>query len=235
MKKTIHITIAMVILLCIVFSLNAQEKEAVVSKKVVTKEVKTSQPVQMKDIAPFSYCALLMVGSYDQHDVAFDSLYTEAGKQGIDLETTPFGIYYDNPENTPEEELTWELGFKVNADVKVSKPLVKNEWKFEKVMSAFYEGSFESESYADFYEKLFKRIYGMGYEAVGPMMENFLSMPEMYPDGTLGGKVEIWVPIRKMKMPEKIKKPEKMRDDQQMKPHKKLQKEVKKEIKEKQE
>jgi len=151
--------------------------------------------VQAKDVLPFMYAALEMTGSYDQHSKAFQDLYQYAGAQGVAMDQPPFGLYFNNPENTPQEQLKWDLGLPCSETAKLSPPLKLKKWEFEKVAVLTYTGSYEADG-AKAYQTLFQWIGQNKYVSAGPIMEKFLSMPVADEKGEWSGTVEVSVPIQ---------------------------------------
>ena len=102
---------------------------------------KKKESICVIEIEPFSYCAVEMTGSYDQHGAAFGTLYQAAGTQSLDMTQIPFGVYYNNPNDTPEEELKWDIGFQVAEDTQLKEPLVLKKWEYTLLAKIGYEGN----------------------------------------------------------------------------------------------
>ncbi len=153
--------------------------------------------VKLRNLQTFPYCAVEMKGSYNQHQKAFHTLFAEANKQRVQMESAVFAVYYSDPQTTPEEDLIWEVGFAVSKGQKVSEPLKLKKWKFPKVAALVYEGEFEEEPMSKAYDKLDEWISSHGLKPIGPVMENYLSMPEKTESGKLMGRIEIMVPVEK--------------------------------------
>jgi effector-binding domain-containing protein len=180
--------------------LSAQEKTAEetvgkVGRKATEPAIKTE--VEAVEIEPFTYCAVEMAGSYTQHSDAFMKLYSEAAKQGLPMAGVPFGIYYNSPEETPEEELKWEIGMPVPADKELQAPLVMKKWEYTLVAQRDFEGAYDSEELKAAYTEVYGWIYKNGYEPAGPMMEKFLTSPAQNEEGEFVGKVQIVFPVKK--------------------------------------
>ncbi len=169
-------------------------KEMMMEKGHMMKEMKGLKVEEMK---PFKYCALEMTGSYDQHEAAFEKLYEEAGKQDLPMDAAPLGIYLNDPETTPEEELEWEVGFKISGDTDIQPPLVIKKWEYPLVATMRYEGPFDEEVMGPMYFRMFKWISMNNYTPVGPMAEKYMGMPRKNEKGQLSGNVMIMVPVEK--------------------------------------
>jgi AraC family transcriptional regulator len=153
--------------------------------------------VELKTDTAFTYCALEMTGSYDQHSAAFEKLYEEAIKQGI-YGGTPFGIYWNNPAETPVEELKWEVGFRMPAGQTAKEPLELKTWPFTTMATLEYSGPFSGEEMTNAYDGLYNWMKENGYKPIGPTMETYLNVPTPDEQGVLVGSVEIAIPIEKL-------------------------------------
>jgi effector-binding domain-containing protein len=200
MKKLSVPVILFVAVLMLAQPLTAQEtgmKRTVLkpeSMEKLEKECTTLKPVEME---PFFYCAVEMTGNYEQHGTAFMMLYGEAGKQGLPMTEAPFGIYYNSPETTAEEDLKWEIGMPVPEDKEILAPLMKKKWEHTLVVKKGFEGVFDSEEMKAVYTDLAKWAEENGYAPAGPPMERFLGMPSTNEKGETVGKVEMVMPIQK--------------------------------------
>lgn len=152
--------------------------------------------IAVREIEPYDYVALEMTGTYDQHGQAFQTLYTSAGEQGLPMGQMPFGIYWNSPDDTAEEDLKWEIGFPQAEAKEVSEPLKNKKWEFTSLAVTTYKGTF-GEDQAAAYQALFMWIGKNGYKPAGPVMEKYLCMPRQTEDGGWEGCVEIMVPVEK--------------------------------------
>ena len=178
----------------------AQEEAA--AKKTApekTADVPKEAPIQIKEIEAFTYCALEMKGSYDQHGIAFNNLFAVAGSQRLPLDTAPFGIYFSDPSNTPEEELKWEVGIEIAEGTEVKRPLIAKKWQHMTVASKIYTGAFTEEAMGDAYGELMGWVRENGYFVCGPALERFLSEPEIDAEGGMSGAIEILIPVQATK------------------------------------
>jgi effector-binding domain-containing protein len=157
----------------------------------------TATPIQIKQIEPFTYCCIEMTGSYEQHSTAFMTLYGAVGSQALNPEGEPFGVYHNDPKTTPEAELKWELGMPIAQGLEVKEPLKLKKWYFEQLAARIYEGPFDAMDAA--YMEMVAWIEENGYVFAGPPMEKFLGMPAQDETGQWAGKMEIMIPVKKVK------------------------------------
>lgn len=172
------------------------EKKAEPEKTV---EVPKEVPIQIKEIEPFTYCALEMKGSYEQHGIAFNNLYAVAGSQRLPLDRAPFGVYFSDPANTPEEELKWEVGIEIAEGTELKRPLVAKKWDHTTVVSKIYTGAFTEEAMGAVYGELMGWVKENNYFVCGPSLERFLGEPELDAEGGMSGTIEIFIPVLKVK------------------------------------
>jgi hypothetical protein len=183
---------------CLLFSMvaAAQEKKETGGFNV---EQATADSVRVTRVEPYSYCALEMKGSFDQHGAAFQGLYQQAGMQGLPMNAVSFGIYWNSPQDTPVDSLKWELGFALPEARNLTAPLVLKKWEFPWAASLTFDGVYGSEAQTAAYGKLFAWIGQNGYNPAGPLMEKFVTMPVQDEKGRYSGKVEIIIPVAKAK------------------------------------
>ncbi len=174
--------------------LSAQEE---VAAKKTENGLKTE--IEVIEIESFSYASVEMTGSYTQHPEAFMKLYTEAGKQGLPMTGAPFGIYWNSPNDTAEEDLKWEIGMIVPEDKEIQAPIVLKKWEHPTVVQRDFEGGIDSEELRAVYYAMYEWIGANGYEMAGPMLERFLNTPSPNEKGETIGKVQIVFPVQKTK------------------------------------
>ena len=194
--KNIIFSIIIILVLCVFNYPFAQEtikSETMEQSQQITEEV--VEAIRVIEIEPFTYCAVEMTGSYDQHGAGFNKLYEQAGIQNLPTDVPPFGIYLNNPNQTPVEELKWELGLIIPDTIEVKEPLKQKKWEFKQVATRMYEGAFGAEEMGQVYGEIYAWITKNAYTPAGPLMEKYLTEPEQNEDGEWVGQIEIWVPV----------------------------------------
>lgn len=154
------------------------------------------ETITIKSIKPFAYAAIEMSGSYDNHGDAFMKLFEQAGSQGVPMDGIMFGVYYNNPYDTPEEELKWDVGLPAQTIETVEAPLVLKKWEFETVAVRVYEGPVD-DNFSAVYMSVITWIPENGYTVAGPVMERFLTQGSTDENGVWSGKIEINIPVLK--------------------------------------
>jgi DNA gyrase inhibitor GyrI len=176
--------------------LAAQETDGKKMPETVDKALDKGE-ISIVETKPFFYCALEMKGSYEQHTNGFMTMLKGAAQQGLPMDQTMFGVYWNSPENTPEEELKWEIGFTVPDDAEIKEPLAKKKWGYTHHVIALFEGAYDSPELGALYAAMLEWAGKNGYEPAGPCMERFVSAPAADDTGNFGGKVEVLIPVVK--------------------------------------
>jgi len=176
--------------------LSAQQTGEKKAPEKVEKASETGE-ITLIEAEPFSYCAVEMTGSYTQHPNAFMALYSGAAQQGLSMEQVPFGVYWNSPEDTPEEDLKWEIGFIVPDGAEIAAPLVKKKWEYTHHVTARFTGVYDSPELQALYGRIMEYAGKNGLEPAGPCMEKFLDSPEPDESGEYSGMVEIYFPVVK--------------------------------------
>jgi effector-binding domain-containing protein len=164
-------------------ALNSQEKTA------------EKEFVSLKEVSPFSYCCITHKGPFTEIEGIVTQLLHAVQEQKI-MPTGPIiGVYYNSPEKVKPEELVWEMGFPIAAEVEVKAPLEKKEWKFTLVASAIHKGPYE-ESIKTL-NKMFEWMKANNLKPAGPLLERYLTMPgpETKPEDL---RAEIWHACQKV-------------------------------------
>jgi DNA gyrase inhibitor GyrI len=142
-------------------------------------------------------------GSYKQIPKAIEAFRGALGKQGIEPEGPLMGIYFSDPNWTPEEELQWEIAAPVPAELDVAEPLDVKRIKKCTVARAAYTGPEEELSVA--YLALLGQAARREYVPVGPAIQIFGEAPK---DGEI--ECTIMFVVRRLN---RIHNIERMRED----------------------
>jgi AraC family transcriptional regulator len=171
----------------------AEEEPAEVAEKAEeTAEAPAEEAFSIEEVQAFDYVCLPVTGSYENFEEAVNDLMGAVQEQGVVPSGPMIGIYYDDPEVTPVEELSWEVGFQVAEGTEVQEPLMLKKWEFTKVVKAMHVGPYEET--ANMYADIFIFMGDKGLTQAGPVMERFLDNPEEVAPEEL--KTEIWVPVQ---------------------------------------
>jgi len=113
-----------------------------------------------------------------------------------DMEMTGmvYGTYFNSPEDVPEEQLQYEIGFSVNEDFQQIDKLGFKEIPEHTVIAAMHQGAYTEvgpviHAVVDYAVK-------NGYDIVGPITEVYLNDPSQVPESEL--LTEVRIPVIKI-------------------------------------
>jgi len=150
----------------------------------------------VKEVSPFSYCCIPHKGPFTEAEGVVMQLMKAIQVQKIAPAGPMIGVYYNSPDEVKPEELEWEMGFPVSAQMEVQPPLEKKEWKFTLVVSAIHKGAYEDAGKT--MSKMFEWMKENKLMPAGPVMGRYLAMPtpDTKPEDL---KSELWIPCQKGK------------------------------------
>jgi len=182
MKKTIMISLLVLVFSSFPLILSAQEK---------TSDVET---VSIKEVSPFTYCCIAHKGPFTEIENVIGKLIQAIRGQNIAPIGPMIGIYYNSPVEVKPEALVWEIGFPIIEQALVLAPLEKKQWNFTTVAAALRTGPYEKPG--ETYLKIFEWLKFNNYVQAGPAMERYLDQdPSQVKPEEL--RTEIWIPCKK--------------------------------------
>ncbi len=153
-----------------------------------------TQDIQIKEVSPFSYVYVAHKGPYTEIENVIGKLMQATQSRNIFPAGPMIGVYYNSPEEVKPEELEWEIGFPVSAEVNVTEPLKKKVWNNTSVVSAVHQGAYEETG--NTISRMVEWMQEKGLIQAGPLLERYLTMstPETRPEDL---RSEIWIPYQK--------------------------------------
>ncbi len=150
--------------------------------------------VTVKEIEPFSYCAVPHHGSFGDLSVILNDLMAIMQSQQIAPSGDLIAIYDISPQQEIPESIEYEVGFPITPHVLPQPPLQKKNWTYKQVAFAEHRGSYAGT--ADTIDKIFDWMEANHYEQDGPILGRFMVIPtqEVRPSDL---RTEIWIPIKK--------------------------------------
>jgi effector-binding domain-containing protein len=153
-----------------------------------------SGAVAIQKSEPFAYVCLEQKGPFEGIQDAIGSLVQEMQGQNIVPAGPLLGIYYNTPGEVSDQDLRWEMGFPVTAQVLIQPPLMKKEWNYTESVVCLHQGAYEETG--ETISKMLDWMDDNGYRPAGPIMERYLDMnPEELSPEQL--KTEVWIPCLK--------------------------------------
>lgn len=152
--------------------------------------------VSLREISPFPYCSIHHKGPFTEIQEVIGKLMQAFQSQNIFPAGPMIGIYYNSPAEVNPEDLDWEVGFPVTAQVMAQAPLEKKQWDLTPVASCLHVGPYEKTT--DTISKILDWMKANGYVQTGPVMERYLDMnPAAVKPEEL--RTEVWIPCQKSK------------------------------------
>lgn len=115
---------------------------------------------------------------------------------GLKLTGMVYGSYFNSPEEVPEEQLEYEIGFSFEGDLKLQEgKLGFKEIPEHSVLAAIHKGPYDN--VGPVIHAIAEYAYKNGYDIVGPLTEVYLNSPEDVPQSDL--LTEVRFPVIKMR------------------------------------
>jgi effector-binding domain-containing protein len=153
--------------------------------------------VTVKKTEPATVASLSMKGPFTQMSDAFGRLFGWIGARGFVPAGPPAGIYFNDPNQVPADELLWEIFCPIGGDVSPGDPddqgLSVKKTEAAEVASTVHKGPFDQ--VGPTYGALAGWIMENGYEIAGPPQEVCLSDPGCTPPEEL--LTEVRFPVAK--------------------------------------
>ena len=147
--------------------------------------------INVKETSAIRFAYLENVGPYDQAGQKFTEIGDMAAKH--QLSGKFMGVFFDDPDKVPAEELRCQLGIEVPSDFEVPETYEVREIPGRTVACAVVKGPYEET--AEDYRKMFMWLKKNGYRVAGPALEIYIvGGPEVAPEQCL---TEIRIPVIK--------------------------------------
>jgi len=152
--------------------------------------------ISIIDVEPFPYCAISHTGPYSEIGLVIQELVGAMEAQGllVRIGGPMVGVYYNSPQGTRPEDLSWDLGFIVEAQTTTRPPLMLKSWDHRTVAAALYVGPYDQAGAA--IGMIMAWLEAKGYDVAGPVLERYL---DQNPSAVAPDKLrtEIWIPCSK--------------------------------------
>jgi len=139
--------------------------------------------VKVKRIEPRTVAYIGVKGPFSRIGETMGRLYHLVMGRGYAVAGMPLGVYFNSPQEVPEEELLWEIQFPVGGEVAPGGPDddglgVKRVEPYE-VAATVHKGPYSELSKV--YQDLVPWIMENGYEIAGPAEEVYMNDPQSVP------------------------------------------------------
>lgn len=155
----------------------------------------TEHPIEIKELRPIRLASMPHTGHYMEIGKAFDQLFGWFGSRGLLAgPVSTVGIFYDDPDSVPPEQLRSRAGLEVAADFSIEPPLEEFVTRGGPYAVLTHKGPYAN----------MKSAYGWLYgawlpashrePADAPCLERYLNMPGQVPPAEL--LTEICLPLK---------------------------------------
>lgn len=150
--------------------------------------------VKEKRIEEMKVAYVPYTGSYSKIPEYMQEVGQLVMKKGLKMTGTVYGTYFNSPENVPEENLQYEIGFSIEEEIPQEDKLGFKELPEHTVLSAVHKGPYTQVGpvihvVADYAVK-------NGYDIVGPVTEVYLNDPSLVSEEEL--LTEVRLPVIKL-------------------------------------
>jgi len=149
--------------------------------------------VKLKKTEPVKVAVVSHVGSYGEVGKIYGEIAKWLGQKRLRITGPPFGWFYDNPQEVPENKLKSEVGFPFKGEAKPEGNIKIKEIPAQEVLSIVHKGPYREVGPS--YTALFQYAKGKGYIPLGCPIEIYLNDPAKVPEREL--LTEIQLPIKK--------------------------------------
>ncbi len=133
-------------------------------------------------------------GSYQKIPEHIQEVGQLVMEKELEMTGMVYGTYFNSPEDVPEEQLQYEIGFSVNEDFQQVDKLGFKEIPEHTVIAAMHQGAYTEvgpviHAVVDYAVK-------NGYDIIGPITEVYLNDPSQVPESEL--LTEVRIPVIKI-------------------------------------
>ncbi|MDP3065818.1 MAG: GyrI-like domain-containing protein [Methanobacteriaceae archaeon] len=132
-------------------------------------------------------------GPYDEVPVLMGEIVGFIMAKGLQIMGSPFGVYFNSPQEVPVEDLMYEIAMPFAGEAKEEARVKIKTVPEQLVLSTVYKGPYSECGMA--FGAVAQYAYQNGYEIIGPPMETWLSDPNETPELEL--LTEISFPVMK--------------------------------------
>jgi len=147
--------------------------------------------VKLKKTQPMRVAVISHVGSYTQVGKLYGEIARWLAQKRSMITGPPFGWFYDNPEEMPENKLRSEVGFPFKGEAKSEGNIKIKDIPAQEALSTIHKGPYREVGPS--YTALFQCAREKGYIPVGCPMEIYLNDPAKVPQSELLTEVQLSV------------------------------------------
>jgi len=149
--------------------------------------------IKLRKTEPMQVATISHVGPYEEVGKLYQEIVKWLRQKRLKITGSPFGWFYDNPEEVPAHKLRSEVGFPFKGDAKPEGNIKIKKVPAQEVFSTIHRGPYKEVGPA--YAALFKHANEKGYIPLGCPMEIYLNDPAKVKESEL--LTEIQLPVKK--------------------------------------
>ncbi len=149
--------------------------------------------VEIKKVPDYQVAFILGKGSFEKIPETLGKVVGWLMTKKVEIQMPIYGIYYNSPLDTPEEELSWEVGAAFRGELEGADDIQIKKVPEHEAVSTIFKGPY-SEAHT-VYADLFQHALKNGYQIAGPPMESYLNDPNLVGESEL--LTEVQFPVLK--------------------------------------
>lgn len=149
--------------------------------------------IEIKTVPEYQVAFIIEKGSYQKVPETLGKVVGWLMTKQVEIQMPVYGIYYNNPMEVPEEELTWEVGAAFLGELEGEDVIQIKKVQEHEVVSAVFKGPYSEIHLV--YGELFQYTMKNGYQIAGPPLENYLNDPNLVPESEI--LTEVQFPVLK--------------------------------------
>ena len=138
-------------------------------------------------------------GSYEEIDKLMNNIIHWVNIKGLEIDGSPFGIYYTISQKLPPEELEYKVGIPFLGEAEEENEIKIGKIPEGHVISTIYKGPYNNATF--FYNAIIDHATDNGFKIIGFPMEIYLNNSADVPDTEL--LTEIQFPVIKKIIPKR--------------------------------
>jgi AraC family transcriptional regulator len=131
------------------------------------------------------------MGNYDKIPELIQEVGEWVMENGLEMTGMVYGTYFNSPEDVPEEDLKYEIGFSIAGDAEPEGKVKIKEIPEHIVLSALHKGPYNEVGRA--IRAISEYSVKHDYKVVGPVTEVYLNDPTQVPERKL--RTEVRIPV----------------------------------------
>jgi len=144
--------------------------------------------IEIKTISEHQVAFIHEKGSYTKIPETLGKVVGWLMSQNVEIQMPIYGLYYNSPHETSEEELDWEVGAAFIGKLENTDEIQIKTVPQHETVSAIFKGPYGEA--ASIYMALIEHAAQEGYQIAGAVLESYLNSPEEVSESELLTEVQ---------------------------------------------